>query len=90
MNVTFQLDDDLGNQLRHDLGDLNQAAHGALLIEAYRQGKLSIGRFARALGISVIEADHWLAQRGVSLNYSFEDFKSDERTLRELRSRSSP
>ncbi len=65
------------------------AARDALLIAAYRMGKLSIGRLARTLGIGVIEVDQWLAQRGVSLNYSFEDFKADEQTLQELRGRSS-
>ena len=89
MTVTFQLEDDLEKQLRQDLGDLSQAARDALLIEAYRMGKLSIGRLARTLGVGVLEADEWLAQRGVSLNYSFEDFKADERTPQELRGRSS-
>ena len=88
MTVTFQLEDDLEKQLRQDLGDLSQAARDALLIEAYRMGKLSIGRLARTLGVAVLEADDWLAQRGVSLNYSCEDFKADQRTLQELRGRS--
>lgn len=87
MTVTFQLEDDLEKQLRRDLGDLSQAARDALLIEAYRMGKLSIGRLARTLGFGVIEADQWLAKHGVSLNYSFEDFKADERTLQEFRAR---
>lgn len=84
LTVTFQLDDDLEQQLRRDLGDLGQAAHDALLTEAYRQGKLSIGRLARTLGIGVLEADEWLAQRGVPLNFTLEDLKADEHTLREL------
>ncbi len=85
MPITFQLEDDLEQQLRRDLGDLGAAAREALLIEAYRRGKLSIGRLARTLGIGVIQADEWLAQRGVLLNYGFEDFEADGRTLRELR-----
>jgi len=40
------------------------------------------------LDMGVVEADQWLAQHRVSLNYSFDDFKADERTLQELRSRS--
>ena len=88
MTVTFQLEDDLEKQLRQDLGDLSQAARDALLIEAYRMGKLSIGRLARTLGVGVLEADDWLAQRGVSLNYSFENFMANERTLQELWGRS--
>ncbi|MCC6357324.1 MAG: UPF0175 family protein [Phycisphaerales bacterium] len=85
MSITFHLEDDLERQLRHDLGDLGQAAREALLIEAYRRGKLSIGRLARTLGIGVIETDEWLAKRGVSLNYDFDDFQADRQTLRDLR-----
>lgn len=89
MTITFQLEDDLESQLRRDLGDLSQAARDALLIEAYRLGKLSIGRLARTLGIGVVDADQWLAQRGIPLNYTFEDFQTDQNTLRELRGQDS-
>ncbi len=67
------------------MGDLSQAARDALLIEAYRMGKLSVGRLARTLRIGVLEADKWLAARGVALNYTIEDFKPDQQTLRDLR-----
>jgi len=89
MTVTFELEDALEQQLRRDLGDLPQAAKEALLIEAYRLGKLSIGRLARTLGLGVAEADQWLGQRGIPINYSFDDFRADQQTLRELRSQTS-
>ncbi|HKQ50482.1 MAG TPA: UPF0175 family protein [Phycisphaerae bacterium] len=85
MAISFQLEGELEEQLRRDLGDLGQAAREALLIEAYRKGKLSVGRLARTLGMGVIEADQWLADRGVPLNYTFEDFQADVRSLEELR-----
>lgn len=77
MSVSFQLESELEDQLRRDMGDLAQAAREALLIEAYRRGKLSVGRLAKSLGIGVVEADGWLAERGVALNYDFVDFKND-------------
>lgn len=89
MTVSFQLEDDLEAQLSRDLGDLNVAARDALLIEAYRMGKLSVGRLARTLEISVLETDEWLAARGVPLNYTIEDFMADRQTLRELRTQAS-
>ncbi len=89
MPITFDLEDDLAEQLRRDLGDLSQAARDALLIEAYRMGKLSIGRLARTLGIGVIEADAWLARHGVPLNYSVDDLAADQRTSDALRGLSS-
>jgi predicted HTH domain antitoxin len=90
MSITFQLEDDLERQLRHDLGDLGQAAREALLIEAYRRGKLSIGRLAQSLGLGVIQADRWLAARGVALNYGPDDLRADQSTLRELLGPSTP
>ncbi len=90
MSITFHLGDDLEQQLARDLGDLNEAAREALLIEAYRRGKLSIGGLACALGISVLEADAWLGRRGVPLNYDIEDFEADVQTLRELRANHNP
>jgi len=90
MAISFQLDDALEQQLRRDLGDLGQAAKEALLIQAYRLGKLSIGGLARTLGIGVLEADGWLAERGVPPNYTLDDLRQDLRTLGELRESSSP
>lgn len=59
----------------------------ALAIEGYREGKLSLGKFAELLGFPTThEADRWLAERGVALNYSEDDFRQDCRTLDELRS----
>lgn len=89
MAVSFHLEHDLEEQLRRDMGDLSQAARDALLIQAYRLGKLSIGRLARTLGIGVLETDEWLAARGVALNYAMEDFRQDQQTLRSLRDRRS-
>jgi len=85
MTISFQLEGDLEEHLRRDLGDLSLVARDALLIEAYRQGKLSIGRLAQTLGMGVIEADQWLAERGVPLNYTYEDFQADVQTLEQLR-----
>ncbi|TWT41976.1 hypothetical protein RAS1_31020 [Phycisphaerae bacterium RAS1] len=70
--------------LRAEWGDLSQAAKEALAIESYRAGKISIGFLAEMLAMGVIEADAWLARRGVPLNYSAEDLEADRRDLREL------
>jgi predicted HTH domain antitoxin len=85
MAITFQLEDALESQLRRDLGNLDEAAKEALLIEAYRRGKLSIGRLARTLGIGVLQADEWLAKHGIALNYTIADFDDDKDTLRNLK-----
>jgi predicted HTH domain antitoxin len=58
----------------------------ALALEGYREGKLSLGKLAELLGFATPHAaDHWLAERGVALNYSADDFRKDCRTLDRLR-----
>lgn len=70
--------------LRAEWGNLEQAAKEALLIESYRAGKISVGLLAEVLGIRVVEADRWLADRGVPLNYSDQDFDADRKSLADL------
>jgi predicted HTH domain antitoxin len=66
MSITFDLPEDVEEQLRRELGDLDQAAKEAALVELYRQGKLSHGRFAESLGISRYEADGVLKRHNVT------------------------
>jgi predicted HTH domain antitoxin len=54
------------------------------LIDAYRQGQISVGRLAETLGMGVIETQQWLANQNVPLNYSVEDFAADCRTVARL------
>ena len=61
--------------------DLPRATLEALAIESYRQEKISLGFLAEMLGMGVLEADAWLAQRGVPRNYSIEDYEADLRDL---------
>lgn len=63
-------------------GDLKQAALEALAIEGYRSAKLTAGEVAKVLGLATsIEAQEWLGQHGVSLNYSSDDLNADRASL---------
>ena len=84
MSVTFEISKTTEAALRAEWGDLEQAAKESLLIESYRQGKISVGFLAEALGVGVLEADRWLAKRGVSLNYSREDWRRDGEIIEDL------
>ena len=84
MTVSFELPHELEQHLRLELGDLDQAAKEALLIESYREGRLSVGKIAQILGKGVIETQAWLTEHGVPLNYSLEDLKNDRETLHRL------
>jgi|CXWL01.1.fsa_nt_gi predicted HTH domain antitoxin len=82
MNFSF----DTEQTLRQAFGpDLTRAALEALAIEGYRTARLSAGEVARILGLATsIEAQSWLAQRGVELNYSVKDLDADHATLDKL------
>jgi predicted HTH domain antitoxin len=84
MAVTFSLPDGVEGDLRKECGDLDRVAKEALAIELYRSGRISVGFLAEMLGLGVLEADAWLAARGVPLNYSDKDLENDLCTLDRL------
>lgn len=84
MTVSFDLPTEIEHELRSLFGDLGKAAKDALLIDAYRQGQISIGRIAETLGMERIQAHQWLAGHNVPINYSVEDFEADRSTLNKL------
>jgi predicted HTH domain antitoxin len=87
MSIKFDLPKKVEDDLQRELGDLSQAAKEALLVECYREGRISIGYLAQALGMGVIEADEWLHKRGVPLNYTPQDLRADFEALERLLSR---
>lgn len=68
---------------------MEKSVNESLAFEAYRRGLVSVGRLTEVLGMGVIEADRWLAERRVPLNYTREDLESDQQTLDRLLSESS-
>ncbi len=85
MTVSFSLPGDLESALVGEFGDLGVAAREAFVAEGYRRGRLSLGFVARILGLATsLQAQEWLAQRGVPLNYDIDDLEADRRTLGRL------
>lgn len=82
----ISIDEETESTLRETLGpDADRIVREAAIAEAYRTGKLSIGRAARLLGLSVNDAYGFMRDRGISVNYTLADFQSDCKNLRELR-----
>ncbi len=81
--VTLNVPSSLEATLRRIFGDdLDRVALEALAIEGYRLAKLTAGEVARLLGLATsIEAQRWLAARGVPLNYSLDDLDADRAAL---------
>jgi hypothetical protein len=66
MPVTFELPGDIERNLRDRLGDLDQAAKEAALVELYRQEQLTHHDLAQALGLSRLETDAVLKRHNVT------------------------
>ncbi len=66
MAIEIQLPTTIEEKLRLQLGDVAVAGREAMLVELYRQGKISHGEFAEALGLSRYEADAVLRRHNVT------------------------
>jgi hypothetical protein len=66
MSISFELPPDIEEQLRRELGDLDQVAKEAVLVEMYRQGRLSHGKLAACLQLSRYEIDGVLKKHHVT------------------------
>jgi len=73
MAVTFQLPLEIEDELRRELGDLDQAAKEAMLVELYRQDKLGHHQLSVALGLDRLETEVVLKKHNV-----VEDLPTDE------------
>ncbi|HEV2971884.1 MAG TPA: UPF0175 family protein [Pirellulales bacterium] len=66
MSITIQLPEHIEQQLRRDIGDLDQVAKEAALVEMYRQGKLTHHQLATALGLDRFETEALLKRHNVT------------------------
>src|SRR4051812_27732106 len=85
MAVSFELPQAIEKSLREQLGDLDGAAKEALLVELYRQGKLTQDQLAEALGISGYESEGVLKRHGVYLEITTEEVGGDAKAIRTAR-----
>jgi len=66
MALTIQLPAEIERNLRRDLGNLDRAGKEAMLVELYRQDKLTHYELSQALGLDRFEADALLKQHNVT------------------------
>lgn len=86
MAITIHVPSDAESIFRDAWGDgLDRAALEALVIEGYRSGRLGISQVRRLLALEARwDAERWLGERGIEMNYSIDDLESDRRTLDDL------
>lgn len=86
MVINLNIPKDAEETLRSTWGTgLDQAAFEALVIEGYRSRKFGCGMVRQLLNLPTRwEAERWLADRAVPLNYTLEDLQADRQTLDRL------
>ena len=66
MAIRIELPSAIEEKLRADIGDLAVAGKEAMLVELYRQGRISHGELAESLGLSRYETDGVLKRHNVT------------------------
>jgi predicted HTH domain antitoxin len=85
MSITFTLPDGIERHLRQEVSDLDQTAKEAVVVELYRQGKLSHGELAESLRVSRYEVDALLKRHNVIEDLlTLDEFKEQAKVLRTL------
>ena len=84
MNVSFDIPQDIEQQIRSEGVNPNCEAREVYLVELYRQERITQHQLAEALGLSRLETEGVLKRHGVGLELSLEE-RSQVESLRELR-----
>lgn len=67
-------------------GSIEQRLMEMIVIEAYREGSISVGKVRELLGVKTrLEVDAFLIAKGVYLPYNEDDLESDRQTHQQLR-----
>jgi len=87
MSILIELPEDLEQTLREQVGDLNEAAKEAFLVNLYREKKIGYPQLCRGLGVGRFAVDAVLKRHAVYYEITVEDviLESDASTkIREL------
>lgn len=86
MEITFNIPDDLAQQLASEGKDPARVALEALALEGYRAGRLSESNLREMLGFDTrIHVHAFLKCHGVYLQYDLEDLEQDTVTAEKFR-----
>lgn len=87
MNISFEIPQDIEQQLRTDGVDPNREAKELYLMEQYRQAKITHRQLQEALDLSFHETEHLLKRRGLGQDLDVEEFGAGRAILRKARPR---
>jgi len=84
MQVTVELPDQLARQWGETPDAVGRHLMEDAAIEGYRAGRLSHRQVGELLGLDYWQAENFLKDRGVPLNYSAADLEADRTTLAKI------
>lgn len=85
MNISFELPQDIEQELGTNGADVNNEAKEAYLVELFRQDRITHHQLAEALGLSRLETDGVLKRHKVSPGITAEEMRAQAAALREAR-----
>jgi predicted HTH domain antitoxin len=81
MEVKVTIPEDLAKTAGLAGLDASEQARFLLLLELYREGRLSLGRFAELAAVSQADLLEKMTEHGTYLNYSLKDLEDDRKAL---------
>lgn len=88
MPISFEIPHDIERQLRTEGADLDDKAREALLVELFREQKITHRQLGEALGLEAYETDGLLKRYNVGLGISAEEMREEALSLRSVSVRS--
>lgn len=85
MNISFEIPQDIEQQIRAEGADLNRDAKEVYLMEQYRQAKITHRQLEEALGLSFHETEGLLKERDMGQDLDIEEFEAGREFLRKAR-----
>ena len=86
MQIQIALPDEVADSLLNKWGSLERNLMEMIVIEAYREGSISVGKVRELLEMKTsLEVDTFLKAKGVDLAYNKADFEADRQTHEQLR-----
>jgi hypothetical protein len=87
MKISFEIPQDIEQQLRTDGVDPSCQAKELYLMEQYRQAKITHRQLQEALDLSFDETEHLLKQHGLGQDLDIVEFEAGRDILRKARPR---
>lgn len=85
MAISIDIPAELESSLRRDIRDLNQTAKEALLIDLYRQRRITEAQLAHALSLSRFKVDELLKRHGAFYDLTAAQVSQEAQDLHQLR-----